>query len=653
MPDRPEDHLPPHSLRSRLRALSRWAPLIIFGLSMTLTVGSYLHLRQESRLARQAELVHNGALVAKEIRERLHNHAQNLRGLRAFIAVRGAPSAGEWQAYMDQLDVERNVPGIQAYGYAPKLTAGTASTAAASRTADAAPTAGFSLPIAQVSPNTPANRSALGFDIYSEEYRAAAIDIARDRDDLAITRRIELIQDAGRGAQQAGFLMVLPVYRSGAPIDNVEQRRAALSGVVYAAYRMNDFMHSLGYAGGGLGVRIYDGGPDSATDDELADKLLFDNAGGTWDASAQEDREMSFGSRTWLLRFAPTPRPGLDASELVPWFALVGGSLISLLLGLLSRMQAQSGARAEARAREMTRELRNSEERFQLVAAGTEDGIWDRDLLRGTVWHSDRLKRILGFPPEVDTADVDFFMSRVHADDRPRLTATLERHLRDRQPYVAEYRFLRGDGQLAWLSSRGRGVWDENGRPVRMVGAITDISERKLAETRLDYYRAYLATVLKFLPHPVFVKDRERRYITVSTAFCELVGKHEGEIVGRSDVGDQALPEDLARLARRMDERVLAGEGEQVAEYTLPLVSGQRTVLVRKTLTNDPDGEPIIVGTLTDLTALRAAERERAAADLQRKVILDAATEVSIIATDTQGTIKLFNRGAEKMLGYQ
>lgn len=654
MPARPEDNLPPNSLRPRVRAVSRWAPLIIFGLSMTLTVGAYLHLRQESHLAQRAELARNGALIAKEIRERLHDHAQNLRGLRAFIAVRGSPSAEDWHAYMEQLDVERNVPGIQAYGYARKLTGDAKSPAGGSGVADApSPAEDVSLPIVRISPDTPANRSALGFDLYSEEYRAAAIDTARDRDDLAITRRIELIQDAGRGGRQAGFLMMLPVYRSGAPIDNVEQRRAALSGVVYAAYRMNDFMHSLGYTGSDLGVRVYDAGPESVTDEALADTLLFDNAGDAWDSAAADDREMSFGARTWHLRFAPTARAGLDASEWVALFALIGGSLISLLLGLLSRMQAQSGARAEARAREMTRELRNSEERFQLVAAGTADGIWDRDLLRGTVWHSDRLKRILGFPPEVDTADVDFFMSRVHADDRPRLAAALERHLRSHQPYVAEYRFLRGDGELVWLSSRGQGVWDDTGRPVRMVGAITDISERKLAETRLDYYRAYLVTVLKFLPHPVFVKDRERRYITVSAAFCELVGKPEGEIIGRSDVGDQALPEDLARLARRMDERVLAGEGEQVAEYTLPLASGQRTVLVRKTLTNDPDGEPIIVGTLTDLTALRAAERERAAADLQRKVILDAATEVSIIATDTQGTIRLFNRGAEKMLGYK
>ena len=75
-------------------------------------------------------------------------------------------------------------------------------------------------------------------------------------------------------------------------------------------------------------------------------------------------------------------------------------------------------------------------------------------------------------------------------------------------------------------------------------------------------------------------------------------------------------------------------------------------MIARKALARDPDGEPILIGTLTDITDLRNAERERIVADRQRKAILDAATEVSIIATDTSGIIRFSIGGAEKMLGY-
>lgn len=656
MPDRPFTTPPARPLPAG--SSSRWVPLLIFGVSLALTLGAYFHLRQESRLAQQTRLAHEAALVVKEIRERLHSHAQHLHGLRAFIAVHGMPSTADWHAYADRLDIGQNLSGVQAYGFAPYVAAEDIDRyVERARIADPdfairpVPAAGFALPVRHISPDTPANRLLRGYDIHSAPQQAEAVAIARDHDDLTVSRSIGSIPDAGKGEGTPGFLMILPVYRPGAETDSVDKRRAAFAGVVYVAYRMQDFMNTLAHRGAGLRIfaeePVQDGGGDPTS------PVLFDNGAYSPHAAIVEAREMHFGTHGWHLRLSPAPASGFDPAAMFPPVALAGGLLVSLLLGLLSHAQSRSREQAMALAEEMTRELRLSEERFQLAVAGTEDGIWDRDLRRGTVWLSSRLRSILGFPDDMATTDVDRFMEHVHPDDRAALSGTIERHFQDRQPYVAEYRFRRDDGRQIWLSSRGQAVWNGEEPPSRMLGAITDISGRKQAEARVAYYRTYFATVIKFMPHPVFVKDRERRFITVSRSFCELMGKDEQEIIGRIEMGGVALPADVGRIIGEMDERVLAGAGDQVAECTLPLVAGARRVLIRKTLVADPDGEPIIVGTLTDLTDLRAAERERAEADLQRQVILDAATEVSIIATDTQGVIRLFNRGAEKMLGYR
>lgn len=658
-----QDERGPHEPLSRGLASSWHPPLVVFVLSVAMTLGVYAYLAEKAALARHGEVSRDAALITSEVRDRLRMHAQFLRGLRAFFAASDNVTLSEWEHFVDQLQLERNIPGIQAYGYAPALTAALLPAYVTARHKmdkgrDAAP---FSirpaeykdpliLPVSYIAPTSAANLTALGFNIASEARRAEAVALARDRDDIALTRRIELVQEEALGDRQPGLLMVLPIYRPGMETANVEQRRRAFVGVVFVAYRIGDFMQSFNYANSGLlALRIFDDESFNAERDEHALTLLFDGTA-AGDTHSVEVRELEFGQRNWQMRFSPRTSALQDTG---PLWMLFSGLLVSGLLAVTSRIQSISRVRAEDLAKAMTAELRRSEERFKLAADGTSDGIWDRDLEHGTVWHSDRLRHLLGFPADTDTANVDFYVSRIHPDDRPALDAALRRHLQDRLPYSVEYRFRKGNGEWAWFRSHGQGVWHADGHAIRLVGSISDISTQKASEEKIAHYRDFLQTVLKFIPHPVFVKNRRREYVAVNTAFCRLLGRDESEILGRVDLGKTRMEESVARHVREMDELVLSGAGEQVDEHTLTLRTGTRIVIARKALATDPDGEPILIGTLTEVTELRRAESERLAADRQRQAILDAATEVSIIATDIRGTVKLFNRGAEKMLGYR
>ncbi len=604
-----------------------------------MTVGVYTYLDRLETLEWQTTVSRDAARVTSEIRTRLQTHAQFLRGIRAFFSAQENVSPEDWRTFSEQLQIERNVPGIQAYGYAPVVSKGSS----ALNGRDSA------LPITYLAPGSPQNLTALGFNIYAEPRRAEAVDLARDHNDVALSRRIELVQEDAQAQRQPGLLMVLPVYRKGAPTTTVEERRKAFVGIVYAAYRMGDFMHSFNPGNSGtLGLRIFDEDSYNSARDDQSFSLLYDS-GGNADSEVVDTREMGFGQRNWHLRFSPPAQP---ARTQTPLLVLIAGFLVSLALGALSRTQTSYRERAESLAHDITVELRRSEERFKLASEGTNDGIWDRDLVSGTVWHSERLKQILGFPPETETADVDFFLSRIHPDDRLELNATLQQHLKDHRPYRIDYRFRKGDDSWAWFRSSGQGVWNSEGKAIRLVGAISDITEQRNSEDKLEHYRDFLATVLKFIPHPVFVKNDRREYIAVNAAFCRLIDRQEEDILGRVELGRTPMPAALAERIRDMDEKVFSGAGEQTEELTLSLRGGLHTVIARKTLATSPDGLPILIGTLTDVTELRDAERGKIAANRQREVILDAATEVAIIATDVTGTITLFNRGAEKMLGY-
>jgi len=629
--------------------LPQWlipAAVLLLSLAMTLGVHSYLTRQAEAKW--QETVARESALIASEIRDRLRAHAQFLRSIRAFFMASDQVSPAEWRAFTQQLQIERNVPGIQAYGYA-RVTEPLAG-AGALRTDEGGirqPSATRPrLPIVYLAPHSPSNEKSLGFDLLSEPRRARAVISAVERDDVVLSRRIELVQDADSGTPQPGLLMVLPVFRNGAA-ETVDERRRALIGVVYAAYRMNDLVASFNFANAGLlALRILD---DESFNAEIQGAggrtLLYDAAQADGNALAEE-REIEFGQRNWQLEFFTDGKADPSGER---HYLLAAGILVSVLLAAASWMQTTHRLRAERYAHGVTAELRRSEERFKLALEGTQDGIWDQDLVAGSFWQSGRLQQILMLPAD---AGVSGFLAAIHPDDRDRFDDGIRNALATRQAFNSEFRFHRGDGRWIWLRARGRGVYRSEGKAIRIAGTITDISEQREAEVRLQQYRDFLATVLRSIPHPVFAKNGAREYIAANTAFCRLVGRHERDIVGHANVWPMPLPESVSLQLSDIDDRVFASGEDRSDEIVIPLPGGEHTLILSSTRASDAEGHPILIGALTDISELRAAEHARLRADLQRRAILDAATEVAVIATDSSGTITLFNKGAEKMLGH-
>jgi PAS domain S-box-containing protein len=150
-------------------------------------------------------------------------------------------------------------------------------------------------------------------------------------------------------------------------------------------------------------------------------------------------------------------------------------------------LAAKTRLEKEFSEREMAEEaLRVSEERFALAVRGSQEGIWDWDIKNDTLYWSPRLKELLGYAD--DELEIDFatFDSMLHPDDKEYVGGALEAHLKDRAPYDVEQRLHAKSGEYLWFRVRGQAVWDEDGRPARMAGSSTDITQNKQAEAERE-----------------------------------------------------------------------------------------------------------------------------------------------------------------------
>ncbi len=139
--------------------------------------------------------------------------------------------------------------------------------------------------------------------------------------------------------------------------------------------------------------------------------------------------------------------------------------------------------------------LHKSDERFQLLARATNDAVWDRDLATNGIWWNRGFQTLFGYKPEEVGSDVESWKSRLHPNDKERVLKALDAVIHtDRNSWSDEYRFRRADGDYAHIFDRGYVIRDAQERPVRMVGAMVDITDRKRSEQRLR--TQYAVTVI-------------------------------------------------------------------------------------------------------------------------------------------------------------
>jgi len=159
----------------------------------------------------------------------------------------------------------------------------------------------------------------------------------------------------------------------------------------------------------------------------------------------------------------------------------------------------------ENRVEQRTAQLLQTEERWQLALKGNNDGIWDWNLQTGEIFLSDRFKEITGYEHCPNLDYFDEWSRGTHPDDLDLVMQAFQDHLDRTTPhYIIEYRLWCYNSSYKWILSRGQALWDASGKAVRIVGSITDITERKQAEEALRSSEAKFQKLSANLPGMIY-----------------------------------------------------------------------------------------------------------------------------------------------------
>lgn len=194
--------------------------------------------------------------------------------------------------------------------------------------------------------------------------------------------------------------------------------------------------------------------------------------------------------------------------EVQPWRTPTGeiGGIIIFSEDITERKRAEDELRRlyselEQQVEGRTSALRESEERFRIVARVTNDLLYDWDVATNTVWRSDGFQQVFGSPAK---SDVHWWSSRIHPDERDRVLAQLQAKMHDETTiFRRDYRLQRSTGDYAFVTDTTFLVRDEKGTVTRAIGAMTEITERKEAEAAQRRLTRQLLTL----------QEEERRYL--------------------------------------------------------------------------------------------------------------------------------------------
>jgi len=181
---------------------------------------------------------------------------------------------------------------------------------------------------------------------------------------------------------------------------------------------------------------------------------------------------------------------------------------------------------------ERERALEATTQRLQLALEGTDTGVWEWYIETGEVRLTESLERLIGIEPDTFNRTFDSFAEHIHPDDRQRATAAITQAAETENRFQTEYRLQCEDNTQIWVESRGE-VYGEDNESKRMVGIVTDITERKDREAELTRK----VEAMEEAPIGIILTDPDQDdnpMVYANERFCELTGYEESDILGRN-----------------------------------------------------------------------------------------------------------------------
>lgn len=338
--------------------------------------------------------------------------------------------------------------------------------------------------------------------------------------------------------------------------------------------------------------------------------------------------------------------------------------LLGVSRDITARQQAEDDVRRlnaelEVRVQARTRELQEATQRLDMAQRDAGAGIWDWDLAAGKLEWSPPMFDLFGIEPTTTGASFETWKSAVHPDDRETALEELNQALQQHARLLNEYRVVRPDGAVRWISAVGQASYDAHGQPVRMAGICIDITARKQMEEALQQTEERTRTVLQASSIGTFEVDLVTGGGKWNSVEFELLGLRPGEVPETPESFFRYIhPDDVAAVRAQWENALHQGEFE--SEFRVVRADGRECWLAGKgRFARDRAGDrPVrFLGVNYDITArkrlesetTRLLERERQVSEMKTRFISVTSHEFRTPMTTIMGSVELLANHLERL----
>lgn len=188
------------------------------------------------------------------------------------------------------------------------------------------------------------------------------------------------------------------------------------------------------------------------------------------------------------------------------------------------------------RLKEREEKQRKKEDLYKEAQQIARIGNWELDLNTYNLYWSEGIYQIFEIDQEKFGATYEAFLAAIHPDDLERVNNAYTESVKNRKPYEIAHRLLMKDGRIKWLNERCRTYYDTNGKPIKSVGIVQDITALKLVEESNRKIEYKLRQIIDLVPHFIFAKDEDGRFLLANQSLAEAYGTEIQNLIGKKDI---------------------------------------------------------------------------------------------------------------------
>ncbi len=256
-------------------------------------------------------------------------------------------------------------------------------------------------------------------------------------------------------------------------------------------------------------------------------------------------------------------------------------------------------------------------------------GSWDWDMKTNTVKWSKEMFRVFDIDPETYNGKPESIVKILHPEDVELFTKSMSRNLSEGDYPALEYRVIHRDGSIHYVFAEGRMEFDKTGKPVKAIGTVQDITERKHAEKEIHQANSFLDSIIEIIPNMIFIKNaKSLDYVRFNKAGEDLLGISKEKLIGKNDY--DIFPQELADSFVEKDRDVIKNKVMQDIPEEKILAKNQeiRILHTKKVpIFNDEGAPEYLLGISEDITERKRVEHTLKVSEEKYRTMLNASPD--------------------------